>query len=67
MPNLRATVSAGIAQAHTNTTLDSLVQSADLALYRAKMHGRNRVEVAEAGDVGAAYRGSGCCAEKRVA
>jgi diguanylate cyclase (GGDEF)-like protein len=44
-----ATVSAGIAQAHTNSTLDSLIQAADLALYRAKMQGRDRVEV-EAGE-----------------
>jgi diguanylate cyclase (GGDEF)-like protein len=40
-----ATVSAGIAQAHSNSTLDSLIQAADLALYRAKVEGRNRVEV----------------------
>ena len=40
-----ATVSAGIAQAQPNSTLDSLMQAADLALYRAKMQGRNRVEV----------------------
>lgn len=42
---INATVSAGIAQAHSNSTLDSLVQAADLALYRAKMQGRDRVEV----------------------
>ena len=46
---IEATVSAGIAQAHTNSTLDSLIQAADLALYRAKMQGRDRVEV-EAGE-----------------
>jgi diguanylate cyclase (GGDEF)-like protein len=44
---IRATVSAGIAQAHTASTLDSLMQASDLALYRAKMQGRDRVEVAE--------------------
>jgi predicted signal transduction protein with EAL and GGDEF domain len=44
-----ATVSAGIAQAHSKSTLDSLIQAADLALYRAKMQGRDRVEV-EAGE-----------------
>lgn len=43
-----ATVSAGIAQAQPNSTLDTLVQSADLALYRAKMQGRDRVEVSGA-------------------
>jgi PleD family two-component response regulator len=40
-----ATVSAGIAQAHSNSTLDSLIQAADVALYRAKIQGRDRVEV----------------------
>jgi diguanylate cyclase (GGDEF)-like protein len=45
--NIKATVSAGIAQAQTGATLDTLVQAADLALYRAKLQGRDRVEVAE--------------------
>jgi len=44
---IRATVSAGIAQAQAGTTLDTLLQAADLALYRAKLQGRDRVEVAE--------------------
>jgi PleD family two-component response regulator len=46
---IHATVSAGIAQAHSNSTLDALIQAADLALYRAKIQGRDRVEV-EAGE-----------------
>ncbi|MEX0696907.1 MAG: GGDEF domain-containing protein [Dongiaceae bacterium] len=46
---INATVSAGIAQAHSNSTLDALIQAADLALYRAKIQGRDRVEV-EAGE-----------------
>lgn len=47
---LNATVSAGIAEAHAGSSLDSLVQTADLALYRAKMTGRDRVEVAATGE-----------------
>jgi diguanylate cyclase (GGDEF)-like protein len=47
---IKATVSAGIAQAQNGSTLDSLVQAADLALYRAKLQGRDRVEVAEKND-----------------
>jgi diguanylate cyclase (GGDEF)-like protein len=42
---IKATVSAGIAASQTGSTLDSLVQAADLALYRAKLQGRDRVEV----------------------
>jgi diguanylate cyclase (GGDEF)-like protein len=41
------TVSAGIAHAHPSSSLDSLIQAADLALYRAKVQGRDRVEVAD--------------------
>ena len=47
---IKATVSAGIAQVQNGSTLDSLVQAADLALYRAKLQGRDRVEVAEKND-----------------
>ncbi|MBM7771694.1 diguanylate cyclase (GGDEF)-like protein [Actinokineospora baliensis] len=39
----RPTVSVGVATGHD--TLDRLFANADIALYRAKRHGRNRVEV----------------------
>jgi diguanylate cyclase (GGDEF)-like protein len=42
---MHATVSAGVAASRPGSTLDSLLQSADLALYRAKLQGRDRVEV----------------------
>ena len=48
---IKATVSAGIAQVQAGSTLDSLVQAADLALYRAKLQGRDRVEVAEKNEI----------------
>ena len=42
-----ATLSVGIAQAHPASTFDSIISSADQALYRAKVDGRDRIEVAE--------------------
>jgi diguanylate cyclase (GGDEF)-like protein len=42
----RITVSVGVAQLHRKHTVDSWLKSADDALYRAKMDGRNCVRVA---------------------
>jgi len=44
-----ATVSGGIATAGPTSTLDTLIQAGDEALYRAKALGRNRVERAAGG------------------
>lgn len=41
----QVTISAGVAAARPGIGLDALLQAADLALYRAKLQGRNRVEV----------------------
>jgi len=41
----RVTISAGVAASRPGWTLDALLQAADLALYRAKLLGRDRVEV----------------------
>jgi diguanylate cyclase (GGDEF)-like protein len=45
-PHLRATFSAGLAQARPGETLEQLVERADQALYEAKQGGRNRSVVA---------------------
>jgi len=47
-----ATVSAGVAAASLNATLETLMSAADDALYRAKNLGRNRVERAPLLDIG---------------
>lgn len=50
-PGLRATFSAGIAQARPGDTLEQLVERADRALYDAKRKGRNRSECADPEEV----------------
>ena len=46
---VNATVSAGISQVAEGSTLDTMLRAADHALYEAKRHGRNRVEVSDNG------------------
>ena len=46
MDGCKATVSAGVAAAHPDTSLDSLFADADRALYEAKALGRDRVRIA---------------------
>jgi diguanylate cyclase (GGDEF)-like protein len=41
---VRATLCAGVAGANTKVSLESLLKDADIALYRAKNSGRNRVQ-----------------------
>ena len=43
---VRVTVSVGLAQAHPEEALETLIGRADAALYRAKENGRNRIEPA---------------------
>jgi diguanylate cyclase (GGDEF)-like protein len=59
---ITATLSAGIAGAKAGATLQTLLEAADQALYEAKRHGRNRVEVAE-GAAMAARRHAGLVAQ----
>ncbi|HNP72276.1 MAG TPA: sensor domain-containing diguanylate cyclase [Kouleothrix sp.] len=42
-PTLRVTISAGVAQAHDDDSIDTLLHRADIQLYEAKRAGRNRV------------------------
>ncbi len=44
--NIAVTVSLGVAQHEPSESIDDFVDRADTALYRAKEHGRNRVECA---------------------
>ena len=47
---LRITVSIGLSQWHSDEELAALLRRADVALYRAKQNGRNRVEVENASE-----------------
>lgn len=47
-PNLKVTVSIGLAQYHPKESVEDTEKRADAALYRAKMAGRNRIEIESA-------------------
>ena len=51
--SFKVTVSIGVAEWCDADSVDSLVDRADAALYRAKAAGRNRVEVADFPDASA--------------
>jgi diguanylate cyclase (GGDEF)-like protein len=46
-PQIAATLSAGVACGSPNAEIEMLIARADAALYRAKAHGRNRVETSD--------------------
>jgi diguanylate cyclase (GGDEF)-like protein len=44
---LSVTISLGVAQRHSGENLNTLMARADMALYKAKNSGRNRVEISQ--------------------
>jgi diguanylate cyclase len=48
-PSLRVTFSAGLAEASVGESLEASIERADVAMYRAKREGRDRVVIAPAG------------------
>ncbi|MBU1156300.1 MAG: GGDEF domain-containing protein, partial [Proteobacteria bacterium] len=46
-PEVRVTISLGVAQLSPETRLSDLMRLADDAMYRAKQNGRNRVEISD--------------------
>ena len=45
IPELHATLSVGVVESDRHPNLDRLIGLADLALYRAKSEGRDRIEI----------------------
>ena len=51
-PSLQVTFSAGLAEASTNESVEATIARADVAMYRAKREGRDRIVCATAGGPG---------------